>query len=85
MKTQESTGESHGGNRVYRDDDSKRVVATDTRSFQRTPAENRTTARGRSPGSRVIARWVRLPEALASVAFRTSARRWQLRGQPRIL
>ncbi len=53
------------------------------RSYQRTPADNRTTARGRSPGFRVIAR-VLLPKASkSSVDSRTFARRLQLRGQPR--
>jgi len=59
-----------------------RVAATVTRSSPHTPAGNWTTARGRSPGSRVVA-FIRLPEAWASVAFRTNARRLQLRGQPR--
>src|SRR5579871_1582734 len=39
-----------------------RVVTAEIRSPQRTPAGNRTTARGRSPGSRVVA-IVHLPEA----------------------
>jgi len=37
------------------------------RSYQPTPADNKTTARGGSPGSRVVAR-VRLPRAQAPVA-----------------
>ena len=60
------------------------------RSYQRTPAGNRTTARGRYPGSRVVA-FVFLPKVgslldrlpQASVDSSTSTRRSQLRGQPR--
>ena len=54
------------------------------RSPQRTPAGNRTTARGRFPGFRVVA-FAHLPKASASVACRTIAHRLQLRGQPRYL
>ena len=53
-----------------------------TRSAWHTPAERRTTARGRSPGSRVIA-FARLPKDPASVTYWTVAHRLQLRGQPR--
>src|SRR5277367_988030 len=52
------------------------------RSYQRTPAGNRTTARGGVPGFRVVA-LVRVRKAQASVDSWTVARRLQLRGQPR--
>lgn len=52
------------------------------RSYRRTPAGNRTTARGGFPGFRVVA-IVLLPKAEASVDSWTLAIRLQLRGQPR--
>src|ERR1700742_3242350 len=67
-----------------RDDDSDTVAATVLpRCHQHTPAGNKTTARGRSPGCRIVA-CVLLPKASeASVDQRTFTLRLQLRGQPR--
>jgi hypothetical protein len=67
-----------------RDDDSDTVAATVLpRCHQHTPAGNKTTARGRSPGFRIIA-GVLLPKTFkASVGQWTFALRLQLRGQPR--
>ena len=68
-----------------RDDDSTLSPRRFPRSYQRTPAGNKTTARGRSPGYRVLAGALLPKTVKVSVASWAFAIRLQLRGQPRFL